>query len=273
MNYKTINDLNTLILNNLYKIPQNIDLIIGVPRSGLLVANLIALYLNKKVSTPELFSNNNILSCGARPVDNNEIKNVLIVDDSCNSGSALSSVKKNIINNDINYIYLAAYTTNHGKQFLDIYFEIVEQPRIFQWNIMNSWLNINAVYDLDGVLCENPKVDDDGELYINEIRNAKPKFITKYRIGIICTCRLEKYRSITEEWLRTNNVSYNKLVMMQYNTKEERVRANCHAQFKSDVFSNSSSNIFFESDYSQAKTIKQLNPGKQVFCVDKMIFV
>lgn len=263
MNYRTINDLNTLIINNLYKIPSNIDLIIGIPRSGLLVANIIALYLNKKISTPELFSNNIIISHGiSRPIDNNEIKNVLVVDDSCNMGNAMSNVKRTLTNDNVNYTYLAAYTTNHAKQFLDIYFEVLEQPRIFQWNIMNSWINTNSVYDIDGVLCENPKVDDDGELYINEIRNAKPKFITKFRIGIVCTCRLEKYRSITEEWLKEHNVNYNSLVMMQYNTKEERVRANCHGQFKGEVFANSSSDIFFESDYRQANIIKQMNPGK-----------
>jgi hypothetical protein len=137
----------------------------------------------------------------------------------------MSRVKSNITNNNVNYIYLAAYTTNYGRQFLDIFFEILEWPRIFQWNIMNSWLNTNSVYDLDGVLCENPKIDDDGELYINEISNAKPKFITKFKIGIICTCRLEKYRNITENWLREHNVTYDKLVMMQYNTKEERIKA------------------------------------------------
>lgn len=274
MNYRTINDLNTLILNNLYKIPKNIDLIVGIPRSGLMVANILALYLNKKISTPELFSNNIIISNGiSRPIDNNEIKTVLVVDDSCNTGKSMLTFKNNINNTDVNYIYLAAYTTNSGKRFLDIFLETLEQPRIFQWNIMNSWLNINAVYDIDGVLCENPKIDDDGELYINEIKNASPKFITKYRIGTVCTCRLEKYRSITEEWLREHNVSYDKLVMMQYSTKEERVKANCHGQFKGEIFANSSSNIFFESDYNQANTIKQMNPGKQVFCVDKMIFV
>lgn len=273
MNYRTINDLNTLILNNLYKIPQNIDLIIGIPRSGLMIANIIALYLNKRISTPELFSNNVIINNGiSRPIDNNEIKNVLVVDDSCNTGRSINSFKKNI-NHNINYVYLAAYTTNEGKQFLDIYFEILEQPRIFQWNIMNSWININSVYDMDGVLCEDPKIDDDGELYINEIKNAKPKFITRFKINIICTCRLEKYRTITEDWLKKYNISYNKLVMMQYSTKKERIKDNRHGQFKGEIFANTSSNIFFESDYIQANIIKLMNPNKQVFCVDKMIFV
>ena len=274
VNYRTINDLNALILNNLHKIPQNIDLVVGIPRSGLLVANLIALYLNKRVSTLELFQNDIILSNNTkRPFDSNEIKNVLVVDDTCNSGNTIMSIKNRISRKDVNYIYLAAYTTNGGRRFLDIYFEILEWPRIFQWNIMNSWLNNNSVYDLDGVLCENPKVDDDGQLYINEITNAKPKFITKYNISIICTCRLEKYRNITENWLKQHNINYNKLIMMQYNTKVERVIENRHGQFKGEIFQNSSSDIFFESDYGQANIIKSMNPDKQVFCVDRMIFV
>ena len=132
MNYRTLNDLNSQFIKNLYKIPKNIDLIIGIPRSGLLLANLIALYLNKQVSTPELFSNNVIISHGtSRPIDSNEIKTVLVVDDSCNSGNSIETAKKNFCNKDINYIYLAAYTTNRGKQFLDIYFEVIEWPRIF----------------------------------------------------------------------------------------------------------------------------------------------
>ena len=274
MNYRTINDLNNLILDNLHKIPMDIDLVVGIPRSGLLVANLIALYLNKKVSTPEYFAQNIAISHGiSRPIDNKEIKNVLVVDDSCNTGNAMDTARRTMTNNNVNYTFLAAYTTNYGKQFLDIYFEVIEHPRIFQWNIMNSWLNANSVYDLDGVLCENPKIDDDGELYINEIKNAKPKFITGFKINTICTCRLEKYRNITEEWLRKHNVSYNKLSMMQYKTKAERVKANCHGEFKGQIFANSSSNIFFESDLGQAKTIKSMNPKKMVFCVDKMIFV
>ena len=37
------------------KIPNEFDVIIGIPRSGLLVANLIALKFGRPLSTPELF--------------------------------------------------------------------------------------------------------------------------------------------------------------------------------------------------------------------------
>ena len=57
MNFRTINDSNNLISKNLDKIPKDIDLIVGVPRSGLFVANLIALYLNLPLTDFDSFLN------------------------------------------------------------------------------------------------------------------------------------------------------------------------------------------------------------------------
>ncbi len=50
MNYRSISDLNQVILKRLYIIPRDIDLIVGIPRSGMFPANLLALYLNKPVT-------------------------------------------------------------------------------------------------------------------------------------------------------------------------------------------------------------------------------
>ena len=46
MNYRSFADLETCIVKNLHKVPRDIDLIVGVPRSGILVAAMLALYLN-----------------------------------------------------------------------------------------------------------------------------------------------------------------------------------------------------------------------------------
>ena len=46
MNYRSIADLNHTILKQLHMLPRDFDLVVGVPRSGMLPANLIALYLN-----------------------------------------------------------------------------------------------------------------------------------------------------------------------------------------------------------------------------------
>ena len=46
MNYRNIDDLNHCILQHLSILPRDFDLIVGVPRSGMFPANLLALYLN-----------------------------------------------------------------------------------------------------------------------------------------------------------------------------------------------------------------------------------
>ena len=46
MNYRSVSDLNEVILRNIHIIPRDIDLVVGVPRSGMMPANLLSLYLN-----------------------------------------------------------------------------------------------------------------------------------------------------------------------------------------------------------------------------------
>lgn len=276
LNYVTFNDLNNDILNNLRKIP-NPDLIIGIPRSGLMAANLLSLYFNVPVTTLELFLENRYsLGHGnSRPIYEREIKNILVVDDSCNSGNSINEVKKQLksYSEQYNITYFACYVTTSGEKQVDVYCRKIEFPRIFQWNILYSWLTNNATYDLDGVLCEDPIIDDDGEKYIEFLKTAKPKFIPQYTINTIVTCRLEKYRDIVTKWLEEHNVKYKNLIMLPFKTKEERVAWGKHGEYKGTVFQKTDSIIFFESSYSQALKIKKLNPNKLVFSVDKMIFV
>ncbi len=53
MNYKTIKDLNETIIKSLPLIPRDVDLIVGTPRSGLMTATLLALYLNLPLTDVE----------------------------------------------------------------------------------------------------------------------------------------------------------------------------------------------------------------------------
>ena len=100
MNFKTINDLNNTISKNIYKIPNDIDLIVGVPRSGLFVANIIALYLNLPLADFDSFFNKKFFSCGETKKKENWIKKitdktkVLIVEDSSISGNSLYKLKE-----------------------------------------------------------------------------------------------------------------------------------------------------------------------------------
>ena len=64
MNYRNIRDLNNIILKKLSIIPRDFDLIVGVPRSGMLPANLLSLYLNRPYT--DIHSFMTLLSVSAR---------------------------------------------------------------------------------------------------------------------------------------------------------------------------------------------------------------
>ena len=46
MEYRTVAQLDDAVVSWLADLPRDIDIVAGIPRSGLLVANLLALHLN-----------------------------------------------------------------------------------------------------------------------------------------------------------------------------------------------------------------------------------
>jgi uncharacterized HAD superfamily protein len=84
-------------------------------------------------------------------------------------------------------------------------------------------------------------------------------------VGTLVTSRLERYRGITEEWLKANEIEYGRLVMLDLDTAEERRRLKAHAPFKARVFLDVGAALFVESEEWQARTIHLLTE-KPVFC-------
>lgn len=277
MNFITFNDLNDCIYRNLKKIPRDIDLVVGIPRSGTLVANIIALYLNLPFTDIDNYINNGVLRVGnTRKCENwiksfHEAKKVLVVDDSISTGQAMKEAKEQLRNAglDCKCIYLAVYALETNIHMVDIFFEICHMPRMFEWNYMHHWALEYACVDIDGVLCEDPSYfeNDDGNRYYEFIRNAKPKFIPTKKIGYIVTTRLEKYRKETEEWLKKYNIQYEHLIMVDLPSGKDRLKQLNHGLFKAEVFKKTNCSIFIESNYEQAIEICK-NSGKQVFCVE-----
>ena len=64
MNYRSVADLNETLTSRLSVIPRDIDLVVGIPRSGMLAANLLALHLNLPVIDVEGFIEGRRLGCG-----------------------------------------------------------------------------------------------------------------------------------------------------------------------------------------------------------------
>ena len=53
-NYRDYNYINALIFNNLYRLPSDIDAVVGIPRSGMITAAIIAEF--RSLPLTDLFS-------------------------------------------------------------------------------------------------------------------------------------------------------------------------------------------------------------------------
>jgi len=271
MYYRSIADLNQTILKRLNILPRDFDLIVGIPRSGMLPANLLALYLNRPYTDIDSFLNGHIYKAGERGqfFSMKEFKRILVVDDSIASGSALNKSKARLKEKeqDFDISYCVIYLVPGKEKLVDYFFEVVPLPRYFQWNVFNHTSLEKACFDIDGVLCVDPteEQNDDGEKYVDFILNVPPLYIPGAKIGTIVTSRLEKYRTQTELWLKKNNVRYKELVMLDLPNKKARVRAGNHAQHKAKTYLSAPYVLFIESDLSQALQINQITK-KPVLC-------
>lgn len=277
MNYKSFSDLSWLIKN---KIPllqsENYDLIVGIPRSGMVPAYIIALYLNKKCCDIDSLLKNSPLKTGSTRNTKSlisypsEAKKILLVDDSILSGKSLANELIKIPKDMKSKITtLAIYSSEKIRNDVDIFLEYLPLPRIFEWNIFHHNVVERSCFDIDGVLCIDPTEDenDDGKKYVDFILNAPPLFIPSRKINCIVTSRLEKYRDETETWLKNNGVDYNSLIMLDLPSKEERQRLGAHANHKAEMYKKSELELFYESDRNQAITIHRLT-NKPVFCIE-----
>jgi orotate phosphoribosyltransferase len=280
LEYRSIDDLNRIIIASLDKFGLDLDLIVGIPRSGMLPATILALHLNLPLTDLEGYLD------GRFVCDSNRLKvirerrsgettsrelRVLVIDDSLWSGKAMQAAKEKIAqkkNRADKIIFATVYVRPDQCHQVDIWLEQV-RSRFFEWNIMNHSLLSAACVDIDGVLCRDPteEENDDGVKYENFIALVPPLYRPCYEIGWLVTSRLEKYRNATERWLSLNGVSYKNLIMMDVSSKQERIASKRHAEFKADIYRKTDSVLFIESSSRQADQIARIT-RKPVFCLE-----
>lgn len=251
------------------------DLVVGIPRSGMIPAYMIGLRLNLPVIDLNGFLNGQLPSGGSRlngSIDR-PIRQVLVVDDSIRSGSQLKTVKEKLSSfEDTEFGFCTPFATTSNKALVNHYFELIDRPRVFQWNLMHSWIYEYSCVDIDGVLCDDPTEaeNDDGESYIHFLLNAPVKFKPPVPVKTLVTNRLEKYRPQTERWLSENGIQYKELRMLDLPNRAARVRMGNYGAYKAEVYNaQKDALLFIESDRSQSVRINELT-RRPVFCVDEM---
>ncbi|MFC1979663.1 glycosyltransferase, partial [Chloroflexota bacterium] len=258
----TYRDLIEWTLDWTKNLPRSFDVIVGIPRSGLLVASLIALKLGRPLSTPELVVQKGSWESDMIPKERRtpEYCRVLLVDDSIASGEELSKAVKTLRSTkDLSVTTASLITTESTAGLVDLSYKVVPPPYNFEWCLTHQKGNgiVKIAADLDGLICEDcpMHVDVDERLYTNWIKTVKPIFVPTYRIDLIVSNRLEKYRTLTEEWLARNNVRYNKLYLWNVASKEERGGIEKWVEHKVKVLLTEKPDLMYESDRQQAEMI------------------
>lgn len=281
MNYRSLADLSDTISRSLHRLPRDVDLIVGVPRSGILAAAMLALAMNVQFADVEGFLAGRILATGRtrrrstfdRPVS--EMNNIVVIDDSVATGGSMSETRARIKaaypNKKITFC--AVYGVTANQPGVDLVFEVVPHPRLFQWNIFHHDALKRCCVDIDGVLCVDPTdvENDDGDQYIRFLLEAQPMHTPTQEAGYLVTSRLEKYRPQTERWLEQQGITYGELIMLDLPNKEERQRLGVHGRFKGEVFRRLDALLFIESDREQAALISKIS-GKPVLCMETQEF-
>lgn len=251
--------------------PTRFDLIIGIPRSGMIIASIIATKLGKPLTTPECFLENHLWASKALDKNKN-FRSILLVDDSINSGNSMQTKLELLKPRYENNITTAALlTTNNSKNLVDLYYKVIPQPRVFEWNLMHSKKG-NLVSEMDGVICENCPfgVNTNEKIYVEWLKNAKPYLIPSFEIDVILSNRLEKYRQQTEKWLKYHNVRYKKLILSNLSSRNQR-KGN-HAKNKVESLLKIKPDMFWESNYTQAKVIWNATKIPTI-SIDKMVMI
>lgn len=267
INFRTIDDMRLTVLRDL--IPQfaskyKLKGIWGVPRSGMLPASIIATHLHLPLgmaSSPHLAGGLRSKR-HQRPGGNFH----LLVEDCTGGGGGINSAYQQLhaqLNEPI--LRVAAYSTSQGSKHLDYYGELLEQPRLFEWNWLNSDIITNTMTDMDGVLCEDHGDIVDGDpRYLDFLQDAKPLYTPTFPLGTIITARLEQHRGVTEAWLRQHGIQYKELIMHPAKTPAERRSRPDYGAWKGTFYQESDHALFVESSIIQARRIAET--GKPVLC-------
>lgn len=290
MLFKSYSDLAACINTNLWKIPHDIDGVIGVARSGMIPAAMIAEALNVGLSERLFFyntvtSDSNVVeafnSHGWRPLNRLvQIKTkpkFLVVDDTSCNGRETHNTKK-IFSSEkfdgcFDFVYLVVYSDGPcGIATPDIILEDISdwytKPHIFEWHLMTHPAYVNdTIFDLDGVICVDPPDERNIEAYESYLDNPIPFHIpsTSQHITII-TYRMDKYRPQTERFLDSVGITNRDLVMYQAETYNQRA-LEPPWDYKARYYrANDKFKLFIESDELQATLIHKAT-GKPVYCV------
>jgi orotate phosphoribosyltransferase len=274
MKYRSVAQLSDDVWAWSQRLPPDIDLVVGIPRSGLLAANLLAVYRNLPLTDVDGLLEGRFLldrrrNGGAAPSAlPAQPLSVLVVDDSVRTGRAMQEIKEQLATaaTPHRFCYGAVYVRPGAEAHVDFYFEQLGEPRWFEWNILNrSPRRVGVV--LDGVICPEPpvEVEEDVAAYRDFLARVEPLHLFPGTIPWLITSRREKQRAALQEWLARHGVLFEELVMTQDQEHPASRTRQARDAFKAGVLRRTDARFLIEPSLFSAIQITRL-ATKPVFC-------
>jgi hypothetical protein len=244
------------------------DIVVGVPRSGMLPAAQIALALGLPLADLHSFCNGAVWVRHGHQVPALKKCRVLLIDDASAFGKTMKTSVASIENAYIPHHEIftcAAYVTPQSASSFNLAFEECPKPRLFEWNWWrNGWLK-HCCVDIDGVVCVDPTRAQrrDPEQYAKFLSEAAPLFPTAKPVHAFVTGRGEAHRQATGDRLARHGCEYRALKMREDAGPRT---AEAHGERKAEFYRKSPAALFIESSDRQAEAIARLS-GKDALCI------
>lgn len=269
------------------KLPTDISMVAGVPRSGMMAAAAIATQLDVPLAT--LSKEGQLLHLGngergiRRMARGNSGGKLLVVDDTVYGGHQITKIRNNF--KGMPFLIAAVYANPQAKHIPDVYGELLPSPHFLEWNVFNGHmlaghcidktLQGGIGLDLDGLLCSNPPfADEDSEAFAMRFAEwcewaiptrCRPQLNT---IPLVITARLERYRDVTVSWLAKWGMRVKDLVMHPAKVPGQRGSRDAIARWKADHLRKRGVRWFFESNTHPAIALSFAWPEGYVLDVE-----
>lgn len=274
MNYRNVGDLSQTIARKMHLLPRGIDLIVGVPRSGILAGIILALMKNIRFTDLDALIEGRLSSVGSTKNHTGivkklgEVRHALVIDDSLNRGYAMKEAKErlSVLGDTLKLTFAAVYVVPDAADEVDLVFEKLALPRLFEWNFSHhSYLSRSCV-NMDGVIWDlNPSELGACSVDASFLASTSPMFNFTALIGCLTTALHERYRKETEAWLKSKGINYGRLVMRGTSASSGEAELTSEA-LAAETYRESAAILLIESDIKRAARSAQL-AGKPVLAV------
>jgi len=250
-------------------LPEDVSVVIGVARSGMAPASILAMALHRPLYA---MTKAGIVDCGhgwrlgtGKPHRMAE-GTALIVDDTVMTGGSLRHARAIAAKHFPKRMHVNVYCNPESKDRPDLFAAWLPSPHLLEWNLFNSVYLRHAAFDFDGILCRDFTREEcaDEALYAKTLGEMRPLRLPRKDPIHIITARKEKYREQTLAWLSRWRIAAASLAMAPSGLAHRDV-----AEWKSSVLKplfgsmrpikRFGGPLYIESDPRQAEQIAKLS--------------